>query len=141
MKVTMLLCDAAQSVAGKLHILGGGWSVTGPDPSPSAIAMLIQVPWDVASETHRFTLELLDADGVPVEVPTPDGPRTLRVDGEIETGRPPGVKPGTPLDFAAAITIPPQPLQPGNRYEWRLTINDETRSDWTLPFSVRPRQP
>ena len=38
----MLLADAAQVSEGKLHILGGGWSVTGP-PAPSAIALLVEV--------------------------------------------------------------------------------------------------
>ena len=33
----MLLADAAQQLGGKLYILGGGWSVTGPQPAPSAI--------------------------------------------------------------------------------------------------------
>lgn len=139
MKVTMLLCDAAQSVGGKLHILGGGWSVTGPDPVPSAIALLIQVPWDLANEKHQFTLDLVDTDGNPVQIPTPEGERSLRIEGEFETGRPAGLKPGTPLEFAAAITIPPQPLEPGGRFEWRLSVDEETREDWTLPFSVRPR--
>ena len=32
MKVTILLADAAQAVEGKLFVLGGGWSVTGPEP-------------------------------------------------------------------------------------------------------------
>ena len=32
----MLLCDAAQVADGKLYVLGGGWSMTGPDPVPSA---------------------------------------------------------------------------------------------------------
>jgi hypothetical protein len=31
MKVTMMRADAVQAVAGKLYILGGGWSVTGPE--------------------------------------------------------------------------------------------------------------
>ena len=35
----MLLCDGAQVADGKLFVLGGGWSLTGPDPMPSAIAM------------------------------------------------------------------------------------------------------
>ena len=38
MKVTILLADAAQAVEGKLYILGGGWSITGPDPSPMSRA-------------------------------------------------------------------------------------------------------
>ncbi len=44
-KVTMLLCDAAQVSDGKLYILGGGWSMTGPDPVPSAVALKIDVYW------------------------------------------------------------------------------------------------
>ena len=30
----MMLCDAAQVSDGKLYVLGGGWSMTGPDPVP-----------------------------------------------------------------------------------------------------------
>src|SRR5712692_6126152 len=59
MKVTMLLADAAQAVNGKLYILGGGWSVTGPAPSPSAIALKIEVPWDEANTRHKLTLDLV----------------------------------------------------------------------------------
>ncbi|MGH2780595.1 MAG: hypothetical protein ACRDLA_04090 [Thermoleophilaceae bacterium] len=52
MKVTMLLADAAQTAEGKLYVLGGGWAITGPDPSPSAVAMYIEVPWDQANMRH-----------------------------------------------------------------------------------------
>ena len=64
----MMLADAAQAVDNKLYILGGGWSVTGPDPLPSAIAMKIDVPWDQTNQRHRWELALLDDDGVPVFV-------------------------------------------------------------------------
>ena len=37
----MLLADSAQAVEGKLYILGGGWNITGPEPSPSGIAIYI----------------------------------------------------------------------------------------------------
>ena len=72
-KVTMLLCDAAQVADGKLYVLGGGWSLTGPDPMPSAIAMKIDVDWHEAGEVHHWELFLEDADGRPVLVETPDG--------------------------------------------------------------------
>ena len=36
MKATLLLADAAQAAEGKLYVLGGGWSVTGPGPAPMA---------------------------------------------------------------------------------------------------------
>ena len=59
--------------------------------------------------------------------------------GEFEVGRPPGLKPGTPLDFPVAVNSTPLPLEPG-RYEWRLTIDGATREDWTMPFSVRTEE-
>src|SRR5213594_576499 len=61
MKVTMLLADSAQAVNGKLYILGGGWSIIGPDPAATAIAIKIDVPWDLANRSHTFRLALLDA--------------------------------------------------------------------------------
>ena len=72
MRVTMMLADSAQAVAGKLYVLGGGWSITGPEPAPSAIAIKLDVPWDQAEVAHRWTLALVDADGTPVFLPAPD---------------------------------------------------------------------
>lgn len=139
--VTMLLADAAQAVDGKLYILGGGWSVTGPMPAPSAIALYIKVPWDEANVPHSLQLELLDHDGGPILVDTPLGEQALRIESGLEVGRPPGIKPGTALDVALAITIPPLPLVPGSGYVWRLAINGEGHTDWSLPFSVRQSVP
>src|SRR3546814_16783640 len=67
------LADAAEAVNGKLYILGGGWSITGPDPTPSAIAIKIEVPWDQAKTRHQLKLELFNDDGQPIMVPTPIG--------------------------------------------------------------------
>ena len=137
-KVTMLLADHAQVADGKLNIIGGGWSITGPVPGPSAIAMLIQVPWDQTNQKQRMRLELVDSDGVPVAVDTPEGRTEVVIEGEFEAGRPVGLKPGTPIDMPVAIDLPPQPIPPGGRYEWRLSINDRSEDDWTLAFSTRP---
>lgn len=138
MKVTMMLADAAQAAEGKLNVLGGGWSITGPQPCPSAIALLIEVPWDRCNAEHKFRLELVDSDGNPVFVPTPTGDAPQVIEGGFEVGRPPGVKPGTPMSVPLAINMGPQPIPPGGRYEWRLTVDGEAREDWTLPFSTRP---
>ena len=54
----------------------------------------------------------------------------------FEVGRPPGLKPGTYLDFPVAVNSAPLPLEPG-LYVWRLTIDDEADPDWRLPFTVR----
>ena len=51
-KVTMLLADFAQVADGKLTVVGGGWSLTGPEPTPFGIAILVHVPWDQANRRH-----------------------------------------------------------------------------------------
>jgi uncharacterized protein DUF6941 len=139
MKVTMLLCDAAQAVNGKLYVLGGGWDLTGPKPSPSALAIHVAVPWDEANRHHRLRLALVTDDGQPVLVPGPDGEeRPMEITADFEVGRPPGHRAGTPLPVALGINIAPLPLKPGSRYEWHCSIDDRTDDDWRLAFSTRP---
>lgn len=141
MKVTLLLADAAQAIEGKLYILGGGWSVTGPVVGPMAIAMKIEVPWDKANQSHNLKLVLLTQDGQPVKVPTHTGDRPVELESEFEVGRPPGMKPGTPLDLVLAINLGPLPLAPDSYYVWRCFIDDQTADDWRLAFSTRPLPP
>jgi hypothetical protein len=135
----MLLADSAQVQSGKLFVLGGGWSVIGPDPTPSAIAAKIDVPWNDANVKHQWQLALL-SDGQPFVIEMPEGPQPLVLEGEFEVGRPPGLRRGTPIDFALAINLGPLPLPPDSTFEWRLTIDGETNEDWTLPFFTRPRK-
>ena len=136
-----MLADHAQAVGGKLYISGGGWSVTGPEPMPFAIALDVKVPWHSIDEDHALRLELVDADGRPIEVETPEGVEPLVFEAEFRVTPSEGVKPGTPIDFAFAINVNPQPaIEPGGRYEWRLSIDGETREDWHLAFSTRPAE-
>jgi hypothetical protein len=135
----MMLADAAQAVEGKLYILGGGWSITGPEPSASAIAAYIQVPWDRTNVQHGFRFELIDSDGQPVAAETLEGAEEqVAIEGAFEVGRPVGVTPGTPIDVPLAINIGPLALPPGGRFEWRLSIDGETSENWRLAFSTRP---
>jgi hypothetical protein len=145
MKVTMLLADFAQVSDGKLTVVGGGWSITGPEPVPFGIGILVHVPWDLANTRHTLRLELLDADGRPVEVAVEGSDQEQPVvffdDVPFEVGRPPGIKPGTSLEFVVAVNSGPLPLEPGARYEWRLSIDGRQQDDWRLPFSVRETEP
>jgi hypothetical protein len=141
MKVNLLLADHADAVGGKLYINGGGWNVTGPQPAPSAIAMLIEVPWDQTNTKHPVLLELLDADGNAVEVESGDESEPVKVESVLEVGRPPGVKPGTSLAVPLAVNFGPIPLEAGSQYVWRLTIDGHSEDDWNLTFSTRPNPP
>ena len=106
----MLLADSAQVADGKLYILGGGWSVTGPDPTPSAVAMKVMVDWHEFNASHHWELFLEDADGQPVRFETPDGPQPIEVRGDFSAAAPDGVPVGTPVDVPIAVNFGPIPL-------------------------------
>jgi hypothetical protein len=138
-KVTMLLCDAAQVSDGKLYILGGGWSMTGPDPVPSAVALKIDVDWHEAEASHHWELFLEDADGQPVFMETPDGTQPVEVRGEFTVSQPAEIPEGSPIDVALAVNLGPIPLAPATRFAWRLTIDGESLPGASLGFTTRPR--
>jgi hypothetical protein len=141
MRVTMLLCDAAQVADGKLYILGGGWSLIGPDPAPSAVALKIDVDWNEAEPVHHWELFLLDEDGAPAMAETPMGPAPIEVRGDFQVTRPGSVPAGSPIDVALAVNFGPLPLRPATSYSWRLTIDGDAEEDWLLAFSTRPAAP
>lgn len=133
----MMLADAAQSVGGKLYILGGGWTSIAPGPQQMAIAVKFEVPWDRANELIGIALELIDEDGHVIA--DPDG-SPVRIEGDVEVGRPPRLRRGTPLDIPIAITAHVL-LEPDRRYVWRLEVDGETNEHWQCGFSTRSEPP
>ena len=105
MKVTLMLADSAQAVEGKLYILGGGWSVTGPgadadgdrDEAGGAVGR-DEPPPRLAARAARQRRRA-GAGGVG------RGGPAIEIGGEFEVGRPAGVKPGTPIDLPLAINL------------------------------------
>lgn len=131
MQVTLMLCDAAQEMGGKLYILGGGWSqLHQPDtPTPMALAILIKVPWDQANEKHEFEAVLMTADGERVEV---EG-NEIAAQGQFETGRPAGLKRGSDLDLPAVLTFNGLAL-PAGGYRWEVFVDGDQMA--VAPFQV-----
>jgi hypothetical protein len=106
--------------------------------------MDVKVPWDERDHEHKLVLDLLDADGHPVLVPTPLGVQPLRIEAMLTLESvqiDPAVKPGTPLDAPFAINYGAVPLAAGGRYEWRLSVNGHEDEDWRLPFTTRAATP
>lgn len=141
MKVTMLLADSAQVADGKLFILGGGWSVTGPQPSPSAIAMVLSVEGIEFDRPHHWELFLEDADGQLVMLDSPEGPQAIEIRGDFTATAPVGMPVGTPVDAPMAINLGPIPLAPNSRFTWRLVVDGENLPNATLSFTTRPVEP
>jgi hypothetical protein len=132
-EATMLLCDAAQSVAGKLYVLGGGWSQIGP-PVPGtgfnmALAIKLDIPWDRANQQFRMRAALVTDDGEDVDL----GGGPVAAEGELEVGRPPGLRPGTPLDSTLALNFAGLALAPGG-YVWQLEVDGHVLA--RAPFRV-----
>ena len=127
MKTTLLLCDHAQEVAGKLYILGGGWSIYRGAPVTMGLAVKISIPWDEANIPHEFTARLVTEDGQDPVLPKVEGGAAgtrVEFQGRFEAGRPPGLAPGSELDAPFAVNIAGLPLAPG-RYEWQVEIDQE----------------
>lgn len=117
LKATMLLCDSAQSIGGKLFILGGGWSLlrkTG-NLMTMALAVKLSIPWSRANVLHDLEARLVTDAGDDV---LQDG-QPVRAEGAIEVGRPPGLREGTPLDAAFVLTFQNLSLDAGG-YVWEL---------------------
>ncbi len=134
----MLLADSAQVADGKLYILGGGWSVTGPDPVPSAVAVKVGVDAHEFNVEHHWELFLEDADGRLVQFETPEGMQSIEVRGDFSATDPVGVPLGTPVDVPIAVNFGPIPLNSGSRFTWRMVIDGENLPGATASFTTRP---
>jgi hypothetical protein len=130
------LADHAAAVAGKLYVNGGGWIMRSPLPIPWALTLEVKVGWHDNNRKMPFKLELLDADGDPVEVPTPQGPQPLMVEGEMKLTASPMSKPGSTIVGVNAAILPPIPLPPGEQFEWRLTLDCRTKDEWRTSFAT-----
>lgn len=94
-----------------------------------ALAVKLSIPWDRTNEPITVVASLLTEDGNPVDV----GAGPLAAGGDIEVGRPPGLKRGTPLDAPFVFNFSGVPLNPGG-YVWQLEIDGEVGA--RSPFRV-----
>lgn len=115
----LVVADAAEAVGGKIYLLGGGWDrllvpqLPGPPGAPFAVAAGVSVPWGMTNKRLHLGVEVLDADGALVA--------TL-IDGQIEVGRPAGIRPGVAQRFQLAVRAQPQFTTAG-RYVVRCTVD------------------
>lgn len=142
MKAILLLCDAAQvDPAGKVHILGAGWTVVGAAPGMplpgQAVVVLVHVPWHQTTQPHSLRLRLEDADGNVVLLGPPEAQQPMVHEQELLVRRPHGAPEGITIDVPVVVSIGPGiALAPG-RYAWRLEIDGESHEDWMTTFHVR----
>lgn len=156
-RVQILLADYAVGVGGKLTVVGGGISVIGLIPNtyqtgPFAVVAIVTFDPSFIGESPAVELLLEDHDGRPVVLPGAVGPQ----------GQPQYIRVGlaNPLQRVALqnLHIPTEAarpsvqivlnfnaglvLTPGQRYTWRIKVDQDTREEWTAWMYVpQPAQP
>jgi hypothetical protein len=133
----MLLCDYAEEINGKLYVMGGGWSqlFTADAPTNMGLAIKVSVPWDQANRPHDFSVRLVTDDEQ--SVLTGDEQQPVELQGKLEVGRPPGLRPGTYLDSAIALNLQNLVL-PAGLFHWKAEVDGSEVAH--IPFSIfQPR--
>jgi hypothetical protein len=129
MRLSVVLCDAAQVADGKLYILGGGWThAVITEPLSIALAVVVAVPWGDANRRHPVSVTLRNEDNEVVEL---EG-KPVNTEGQFEIGRPPGLKPGSDLNATMVFKFGGMLLEPGG-YVWELQVGDTTEK---TPFWI-----
>lgn len=139
MKARLLLARYAEVQNAMLYASGAGITEIGPDPSPFAIALLIEVPWDETSRRHELKVDIVDADGQPLVVPTPTGEQAFHIVAHFDVGRPPGSVQGRSFMVPVAMNLTPLPFRPGQGYVVRASIDDKVVDE--TPILTRPSPP
>lgn len=131
----LILADAAQAVNGKLYVLGGGWSTLHPSTLPLThqigVAVGFRIPWQETNQVHHLEIAMVTADGNPLVPP---------LHGELEMGRPPGLRPGSDQTVVMAVNANPKFEQPG-RYEIQVRVQDQLVKTVTFDVAPPPKAP
>lgn len=138
MNVQLLLADAATTSDGKVHALGLGWTHVPTPLPPFMLIAFVDVDHTATTVPVQLDLELVDADGHLVHLPSPNGPvpvnaqMTGTVQGDPNAG--PGALTRLPLvlSYAAGMPLPP------GRYQWRAIASGDFDHTATQTFTVVP---
>jgi hypothetical protein len=131
MEVTAILCNHAEAVNNLLYLSGGGIDrVNVPPGAPPpwnvslAIAINLRVPWTQTNQDHTLTVDLVDADGQAVSVPTgPNESQPFHAELHFNVGRPAGLEVGDSQSVSAAINIPGLPLTKLGMYQFTVAVD------------------
>ena len=127
---SLLLCDFAESLNGKLYIMGGGWTRLNlaptqgdiPTTADMGLAAIIGIPWGRTNERLRMSIRLVTEDGHPC---LDADNRPVAVEGEIEVGRPPGIRRGIPQSVTFAVKAGGVVVNAGEAYAWILEVGPD----------------
>ena len=128
MRAIVLLAQSAQlDQAGTVHALGMGWTASSTPVPQHALVIFVEVEWAELGRSFPIRAELVDSDGV----------RVAHTEHGVIKAKHKAVHPeGTPVTIPFTATIPSLKLTAGQRYQWRVSIDDEMHEDWLAGFTV-----
>lgn len=131
-----LICDYAEAVNGKMYIMGAGWENYTAAVMPAnlrlAVALGVRFGWD---ETNK-------AAPVLIRVEDDDGQELVRIEAQMNIGRPPALPPGSTQLAQMAANVPLTVTRHGGYIVLARAGEGETLVERRLPFRVlHPRPP
>lgn len=120
------MANHVEAINGLLYMQGAGWTELRPPADPEGrlglahfgIGVSVLVGWNDTNQRFPVVLTITHEDG---------GEPLVRVEGQIEQGRPAGLPPGSDLRSVIGLGADVQFPQPGG-YVVRVTLLDEVRS-------------
>jgi len=113
----LVLADRAEAVNGKLYMVGGGFDRVSVPVFPANanfdVALGAMVDYNETNEPHSFELRLENVDNEVVLGP---------IGGQVEVGRPPGMKPGQSQRVMLVIRGP-FPIPAPGEYSWVAVLD------------------
>ncbi|HMS60233.1 MAG TPA: hypothetical protein PKA49_15445 [Tepidiformaceae bacterium] len=130
-----LICDYAEAVNGKMYIMGAGWEMTTAPALPAAVriavAFGVRFGWD---ETNK-------AAPVIVRIEDDDGSELVRIEGQMNVGRPPLLPPGSTQLAQMAANVPVSVPRYGGYIVVVRAGEGADAVERRLPFRVAPVRP
>jgi hypothetical protein len=130
-EVQAFLCNHAEVQNNLLYAMGIGVDRTFIPPGPPApwpvtiaIGISVTVPWTATNQQHTVHIDLVDADGQPVNLPTGQGTTgPFEAALQFNVGRPPDLRVGDAQLVNLAITMPGLPMPALGDYKFRISID------------------
>ena len=129
-----VIADYAEIVGGKLYLMGGGWDRYWAAELPAqvrlGIAAGIRIEWEETNKPVPVVMVIEDDDGQ----------QMVRIDGQVNVGRPPHLSPGSgQLAQMCANVMLSAPRWGG--YRVRITAGEGPDAvEATLPVRVEERR-
>ncbi len=125
-----IIADYAEVVGGKLYLMGGGWDTSAVPEVPYQVRLAIAVGVRIGWEETNMTVS------VRIVVQDDDGQEQVKIEGQVQVGRPPQLMPGSSQLAQLAANVPVTIPALGG-YRVHIEVGEgEAKLQRMLPFRI-----